>query len=292
MREKLPKYYFNTPDFIASRTHPPVHTFEIEDKCYATFYESEGTFLSNYRATFGGIELANSVSSYDIDQIIISIESQARQSACTKIQISSWPAAYDETNYLLQKNRLIEAGFQVLYTDTNFHIPITEQAFIDTLHVMEKRKLKKAINANLSFQQENNPGLADDFFDLIVENRAYRGNPVSVDKPQLIGMLANPSHYPVFTVRSEGELLALCVCIRISADKLYTFMPADKIEARSLSPNVFQHFGLYNYCHANGIAILDLGTCGAKGIRNEGVALFKTRIGAQKSLKETFIKTF
>jgi hypothetical protein len=154
---------------------------------------------------------------------------------------------------------------------------------------MELRKLKKSISSQLQFQQENNPSNLSEYYQLFEENRAHKNYPVSVSKEQLRSMINMPNEYPFFTVRAENELIACCLCIRISPSILYTFMPADKISARTLSPNVFQHQSIYNFCLENHILILDLGTCGAKGIPNDGVAQFKINIGALKTRKQTFI---
>jgi len=290
MPHSLPQYYFNTPHFIDSREHPPVHIFHSGNYFFASFYQVEGVFLSNYRATFGGFEISETCTKQDLLAGIEQVKASAKEAHCHSIQLSLWPQCYNENTYNLQVNALIQSGFTQLYIDTNFHIPVTVSPFESHLHSMEHRKLKKSIASQLHFQQENNPSNLSEYYQLFEENRAHKGYPVSVSKEQLRSMLPMPNEYPFFTVRSKlGELVACCLCIRISDTILYTFMPADRISSRHLSPNVIQHQGIYNFCLENHIHILDLGTCGAKGIPNDGVAQFKTNIGALKSRKQTFI---
>jgi hypothetical protein len=283
-----PRYWFHQPRFLSQRKDLDILIHTDGLNYFGTFYQVGGWLVSNHQATFGGFEMGLEASESNLISAIKALKAQANQKGLTGIKVTLWPHAYSPAQYDIQLSTWLASGFQVLYEDINYHIPVNGSPFTAQMHSMEARKLRRGIEAGLHCAQENTTKLVPEVLDLITKNREHRGYEISITESQLLKMLQDEQAFPLFTTRtSEGLLIACNLCIRIADEILYTFQPADDIAHRSLSPSVLQHAFIYEWCQEQGITLLDLGITGQRGVATEGLAAFKTRLGAHPSSKHT-----
>lgn len=291
-------FLFNQPNHLTQQPCSHLITFYLfhrnkkrADARFSMFIENN-VGISPCRATFGSIEICDSLLQEHLDYFIEAINDFAYTQQLQQISIKSYPACYAPEASASISASLLYRGYQVSQTELNYHISISADPFTDLLHLSEKRKLKKCVEKGFIFGEDANPDLPA-IYHLIKLSRIRRNFPVSLsysDFEQLFVRFAGL--YKVFTVRDVDKIVAMTVTVRINSNILYNFYPADDPDYRSFSPMVLLMKGLYDYCQQEGIGILDLGIATDGGEPNFGLMRFKQFIGGKPSLKFTFAKSF
>ncbi len=264
-------------------------TQQIVAKC--SFFISQSEALSPYRASFGGIECNSQLSPKLLLQFIQEIEQHLKAKAIESISLKMYPNCYaPEANSLVQY-ALLQLNYQITCADLNYHVPISDQGFETNLHLSKKRVLKKSQATGFHFQQVQKPDIAT-VHQFIADARVRKDYPISLSLEAFQDLVNKfPERFLFFEVQSPKQKSAAWgVTITINQHILYHFYPADSGEFTKYSPLVLLNEGLYKYAQTSGFKILDLGIATDKGQLNEGLARFKTELGAEKSLKLTFSK--
>jgi len=286
------RYFFNSFPFLHLQGEPKI--LELSKGIASTrfaWYKQNGEGFSPLKAPFGSIEIQGPYSNSLIHQLLDDLMAQVQKEKVTSLSITMPPDGYDfETGFLIAK-ALQNHGFQLNYQDLNFHLEVNSE-FKKHLHRSERWKLNKSIRAGYKFQKVEKPDW-DTTFKLLNESRERKGFRLSMDQQSLEeAFLKFPDRYQLFAVSKEEEIVAIGITVKINKEILYVFYTADLLKHRKLSPVVLLHNGIYQFCQAERINLLDLGTSSLKGLVNSGVANFKRNLGGIASLKNTFIKRF
>ena len=286
------RYFFNSHPFLHQQGEPNILELSkgISSARFA-WYKQNGEGFSPLKAPFGSIEIQGPYSNSLIHQILEELIGQLKKEKVSSLTLTMPPDGYDfETGFLIAK-ALQNHGFQLGHQDLNFHLDVN-LSFKKHLHRSERWKLNKSIRAGYVFQKVEKPNW-DSTFKLLNESRERKGFRLSMDQKSLEETFSRfPDRYQLFSVLKDGETVAIGITLRINKEILYVFFTADLLVHRKLSPVVLLHSGIYQFCQAEGIILLDLGTSSLKGLVNSGVANFKRNLGGIASLKNTFIRRF
>lgn len=183
----------------------------------------------------------------------------------------------------LPPNEYHKAGFQKLYSDINQHIDLTNN--ID-FHSMELRKLKKAQQSELLFNPSED---IEEIHRFLSKCRQQQGLKINIDNKKLTQLFETfPNKYKAFKVSWKDQIIASLITVNVTEDIVYYFLPGSDKSFNHLSPMVFLVNQLIQILRSDGKKILDLGVSSVQGDKQEGLHLFKSRLGAIDTDKPTF----
>ena len=201
------------------------------------------------------------------------------------------PAAYAPRREALLQTFLLNLGYRVANAETGAIIPV-DGKFEDHLDSWEKRKLKQAQTSALQWRQLTHDNV-DTIYNFILASRKQKGYSLSMTLGEIRRVVERfPERYLLFGVYQADLLVAAGISIVVNDRVLYNFYSAHDNAYDHLSPVVFLIEGLYSYCTAHRLTLLDLGTSAVEGKPNFGLLDFKMRLGGLPTPKLTFEKTF
>lgn len=275
---------FALPTYLA-QVKGDIHLFSILDEearleGVIAFLMREGTAISPPRATFGGW-YGNTLPTKVQADFWLWVQKELKLLGAKSIQIKL-PPAYIE-------GQMNFGAYTTMIQDLNFHLILSED-FVKNLHLSAHRRLKKAQKAGFTATHWENLNL-DTAYQFIAEARKRKGYPLTLTCEQFQEMFALfPANYAIFIVKSPtDEIAALTVTVKINAQVLYNFYPADAEKYLTYSPMIFLLEYLHTWAGRQGFEVLDLGIATENGVQNEGLIRFKEHLGAIKSLKNTLM---
>lgn len=149
--------------------------------------------------------------------------------------------------------------------------------FEDGISKGERKRLRKL--ESIGFRVE--PGSISVCYPIIADNRERQSRKYGLSFADWEAFLLIPDTVYCFAVMPG--LLAAAMCVRVEPRTLYVSAWADAHGQEKLSPVVLLAKGIYDFCAANGITLLDIGIAGD----NEGLRAFKTRIGFHETGNDT-----
>ena len=286
---------YTQPNFLIGNNQlPQIHFYLLDDTektalGHIGFSLEEGAVFSPYRAPFGGFALADNLTSEEVTFFIFEVLRKLKDQRLGSLHLKLPPSCYFKNLNLLEEN-LSYAGFEITEKLEYQAIPITDQAFELTLASMEVRKLKKCKEAGFEFSRLPKHKLAD-VFDFVKNQRQEKGYEFSMEWAQMkLAQKLNPEAYIPFGVKDGERIIAATIGILASDSVLYNFSPAHHPEYDQLSPVVLLTEGLYDFCRAENLNYLDLGTSYLNGKINEGLKQFKSHLGGQSFFSFSFRK--
>lgn len=256
----------------------------IEGKIHFLFHDQIA--YSPYKSLFGSFEFSPRIHPNLLLEFWTFIENDLLTRKIEEVKITNFADCYAPKKAELIKTTLEKAGFSIALKAVNHHIPVDENSYINRLHRMEKRKLKKCHENGFTFHEEPISN-ATEIYDYIQLCRKEQGLNVSVSLDKLSEYLQHfPQNYLFFSVRHEGELLAATIAIKVHRHILYSFTMASLRKFKPFSPSVLLNTGLYNYCQDHQFELLDLGISTERDGKNQDSLIeFKERIGGELSYK-------
>ena len=289
-------YLFNEPFHISKQACKETYTFYLlhqqSKQAHARFtlFVEKNKGISPCRGPFGSIEFSLQLPVQHLDAFVEYINAFARGLGLQQLVVKSYPFCYQPEASAILSAALLRQKYQLLYTDLNYHIPITQKEFTKGLHPSEKRRLQKSVNKGFVFTEEADPDLPL-IYQLLVDSRTRKGDPVTMSFNDFSRLFHDfPGIYKVFTVRDKQIIAAVTVAVHINQKILYYFLPAHHAAYDAYSPMVLLIQGLYVYCQKNHVELLDLGISTDKSVPNYGLMRFKQNLGALVSLKLSFVK--
>lgn len=286
-------FFFLKKDFVCRYNEDAIQFILTQkDTPVALFYLvlKDQTGYSPLKAPFGSVYFEKKLTDEVLSEFISQIVKWAVSENLKKLIIKNYPDIYDNLKSKRISDILVKNGFQVVNMDLNQHISVSEKPFEKIIAPPKRRKLKKCIKAGFKFKELDYEGYFDVAFQVIEDTRKRKGYPVTMEKEDLKNMFKQfPDNYYLFGVLDQDELIALYISILINKKILYNFYPGDKSDYRVFSPLVFANQGIYNFCHKNGIEIIDLGISTNESVLNYGLYKYKETLGSENSMKLTFL---
>lgn len=183
------------------------------------------------------------------------------------------------------KDLYLDCGYTVLYEDFNQHLDLTQPI---NFHSMELRKLKKATQAELDFR---NTDEIEKTYSFLSACRKQQGLEINIDQETFMHLFAKfPDEYRAWVVTGKGAWMAALVTVRVTKNITYYFLPGSDKAYNSLSPMVFLVYNLIKELRSQDQKILDMGVSSIKGKKQQGLFIFKERLGARTLKKPTVYK--
>ncbi|MBO0929878.1 GNAT family N-acetyltransferase [Fibrella aquatilis] len=260
----------------------------VDARC--AFFDANSLAISPKQQSFGSVEFTRELPDNVLDGFLNALEKAVETAKLTGLRLVHYPRAYapEQTDRLLAK--LSSRGFVVADEQLNFHLKISKKSFTDGLHHSARRRLGKAKRAGLVARYWPNPDL-DRVIAFLETSRSAQGYPLTMSADTLRHWLATaPDDYLTFAVFDHDDTLAaLTVAVRMRADILYNFLPADNAAYRAYSPTILLTECLYIFCQHHHYTFLDLGICVDEHRQPKPTLMrFKRNLGAEESAKWTW----
>ncbi len=266
-----------------------VFHFGAESHEFRFIYDVNGDSLkSPGRATFGGIWISTGIptDTYFVN-LYRSVFEQLR--IVGQIKVTLPPEYFYPEIFLNQSKALGACGFEKRYSDHNFHIDLSQW----TPAMLSKGNRKK-IRQFADAGGEIILGSHADFaiaHDILRINRENRGVKISMDREKFIRNLFEfPGNYKTYLAKVKSDVAAVAYVVRVSEQVNYVLFWGDDIKFRHLSPVASLLNHLITVSRDEGCAVLDLGISSVDGVLDDGLARFKTNLGAIETFKATYLK--
>lgn len=286
---------FNMEAHRRLQTHTGWHSFfalnekMTQARAAVHIHIQEGVAMSPLRAPFGSFEWDGHLTTEDLYSFFLFVEDQLRRMGVHSITFKEPPLCYDNLHNL-NTVFLTNLGYRIAQAETSSCIRVGTEPFADRTNTRIRHKLG-LIHSSLTFR-ELAPGELDGVYDFILRHRTAKGYALSMTLPELKKATALfPDRYLLLAMFNGSRMVAACIAILVHSQVLYYFYADHDREFDSLSPTIGLVEGLYLYCQAKGIAILDLGTSALDDAPNFGLLDFKLDLGADPFPKLTFQKT-
>jgi hypothetical protein len=291
---------FNRPEYfrLHSRAGRAAYYFQLgaeaERKAIAAahFTETEaGHFVSPARGSFGAFDFDAGLPIEVVEQFVGAVTTFLAGRGARRLRVADHPFAYDAAKSSVLFNVLLRQGFAVANHELSYAIPVDGATFVERLDRGNVKRLNKCRRQGM-VTRHLPPEEYSAAYEVIVENRARRGFPVTMTFAQIeemVRLFAGAVH--CFGVFDGDRMVASSVCIRVSEAVLYVFYWGDVAGVETLSPVTFLAESLYDFSRANGYALLDIGTSTVAGVPNAGLVRYKRNLGCEESLKLTYERT-
>lgn len=288
---------FNGAAYRELQSQTGWHSYHILDSDHAKvkgsahFIVEGGSAKCPLKAPFGSVDVSEDISSDLFVKFLDYIEDQLLHLGVSKIVIKLAPELYDPERLVVASNFFLTHHYDIRDAEVGAIIPVTERNFNEIIHPRKKRKLQQSRGDGLSFLLLGADSLSS-VYDFIAARRQPKKYSLSISRDDLLRTVQRmPKQYPLFAVFHQGEMVAASVTIKVYDNILYHFISDHVRKIGPLSPALVLMEGIYDYCRAENIRLLDLGTSTVDGVPNFKLVKFKTELGAKISHKFTFEKS-
>lgn len=297
-RFSQPGFFFNDADHLCQHTGPfcvvsalNQATGQADARCAFSIEPTRA--VSPVAAPFGSVEFVETLPDAILNRLIDALVNEARATGAPLLRLVNYPHCYAPEQALRLTNQLLRRGFRVVADNQNFFLPITDEAFENTIDASERRRLQKCRRAGFQFAQWDSPD-PDAVTSFLVRTRRQRGYELTIPVERLCRLIQTfPNQFLVFGVSDVPTIAALTVAVRVRDDILYNFLPASDPDYHAHSPMVLLTDGLFGYCQQRQIRLLDLGvSLDGNQQPKPSLMCFKRNLGALESPKLTFEMIF
>jgi predicted N-acyltransferase len=250
------------------------------------FYVQQSSAMSPCRATFGGLEGVDSLSEEEKTQLLTFSSNELAKSGIQTLAVKQAPEFGRMQN---QEDFFLKAGFQIKLSEVDAFIEVDGE-YETKIQPRKAKKLRSLRKKDYQAEQLSLHHLTD-VYSFILKAREQKGYTLSMSLEQ-IQELANqfPDRVLLFGVRRKEEMIAAAICLKVKTNWLYDFYHDHDAAHGAESPVVLLMELIYQYCFDNSIKWLQLGTSMTGDQVNEGLILFKERLGAKRVMKNTYQK--
>jgi hypothetical protein len=266
---------------------------DVEKKVVACVHFNlfETNARSPFRSPFGSIEFNPSLPADVLYEFIRFFEIRLKSKGATSIAIKNYPNAYGEKQSILLQTFLSNYNYTIVNAELASVIDVTGDLAEDSFHRSEQKRLSKATQAGLTFQEIH----IEDFnrvYQFIETCRNEKQYTLSMPMQDLKDVIQKfPGKIVLFGVLHDRDWAAASISIRVRNGILYDFYHDHTSRFDNLSPVVLLVAGIYDYCQRHQIEMIDLGTSMQASQPNFDLLRFKKNLGARFSPKLTFEKT-
>ena len=285
---------FNSAEYLAHVSQPGNYSFYLvrksTGKVHGLFHvqRQDQQAFSPFRAPFGSMEISPDLTLKLTEDFARTILDFLKTNGVSEVTMKHYPFCYGQSQSALVVNSWLYLDLQISLSQVNHHLPVSEISFEELLHQSERRRLQKCRKHGFTFQREEASFLPE-AYDFIAACRQEKKKPLSLSEPQLQALFELfPDRYLIFSVKKGQELAAVTVAVKVRSDILLTVYPASPYAFNNFSPAVMLNEGLYGFCQADKIGMLDYGISGVKEDPHYSLMHFKERMGGLASLKLTF----
>jgi hypothetical protein len=236
-------WLYNQAEYINSKKLTLHHFYqlgvpEMDLQAYMNLYLDDRRAINGFESPFGDIEYTDLANETLLEQFILHVINYCRQRQCAELLFHPCPPYYAPEHFNLLDPMLTRQGFVRSVPVIAHYLPVVNGGFEETLHKMERRKLKKNDQAGVTCKIQENDQLKS-VYDFICQCRRERNHSISLSFEKLQAQVqSNPDHYLLFTASLANEYIAACIAVLPGKQVLYNFYPASALAFNDLSPLV------------------------------------------------------
>lgn len=286
---------FNLPEFFLEKEPSGWLSFYALGKtgravAWLHFHVAGKVARSPAKAPFGSIECVENLNPSLLHDFLRYVETTLSEMGIREIYMKNPPRAYSPQTLSLVETFLLNLGYAVSDAEPGVTISVNSKPFTQVIRRSEMLRHKQAQRAGFSFRQIAE-GQLDEVYGFILACHREKGYKISIALEDLSAAVKKfPGRYLLFGVFSDEQLLGATVSILVRKHILYNFLLNHEKRYNHLSPPVLLMEGLYNFCQANSISLLDLGTSSLHGEPNFTLLDFKMHLGGGPTSKFSFYK--
>ena len=294
-----PGFFFNNAEHLCQQSTQPFRvitalnqaTGQADARC--AFFIEPSRAVSPVAAPFGSVEFVPTLPDAVLNRLIDALVDEARATGAPLLRLVNYPHCYAPEQALRLTNQLLQRRFRVVAVHQNFFLPVTHEAFENTIDASERRRLQKCRRAGFQFAHWDSPDL-DAVTSFLVRTRRQQGYGLTLPTERLRRLIQTfPNQFLIFGVWDGPVIASLTVAVRVRDDILYNFLPASDSAYHAHSPIVLLTDGLFGYCQQRQIRLLDLGvSLDGNHQPKPSLMRFKRNLGALESPKLIFEKVF
>lgn len=178
-------------------------------------------------------------------------------------------------------NVLLRNGYRVAYQDLNFSMGLDFEdmdAYISLLPANGRKNLKCALNENLQLRRCEEIQEKKRAYEIIRENRTWKGYPLRMAWEQVEETIAIVPH-DFYIVSKDNQAVAAAMIYRVAEDAAQVIYWGDVPGVAPLRPMNYLAYRLAEHYKHIGMRHLDIGPSTEAGIPNYGLCDFKSSIG-------------
>jgi len=244
---------------------------------------------SSIRSPFGTIECSDSFPADGLFEFLQFVEASCKHRNIERIILQDAPAAYAPKKSALMSTFLINLGYRATRAEVAACIKVIGE-YEEGLSPGEKPVLQKSRLAGLTYAILPTDKL-DVVYEFIAKCHQRKGYTLSMDFHDLQRTVFEfPERFVLSCVLDRTQIVSASVAIKINTSILYNFYMDHDATYNQLSPPLMLMEGMFKFCKALNIDLLDLGTSSLDGQPNFSLLAFKLRTGAFPSPKLRFEK--
>jgi hypothetical protein len=173
-----------------------------------------------------------------------------------------------------------------IIVDINYHVDV-ESWSKKNLSKGNRKKIRQFYDLG-GVVSYSNADVIEQCYEVLVENRKRRGVSLTMQYADFENsLLLCGENFKLIQASLENQIVAACYLVKIFPDYWYVLFWGELVDFRSLSPvaSLFQF--LIEEAKRNRVKFLDLGISSVEGALDEGLARFKSNLGAVPSQKIT-----
>jgi hypothetical protein len=252
----------------------------VQDGMLKVPFSAPFSFISSFRKN-------NKVDSYQAAVAALLAYARA-DSSIRQIRFTLPPALYGENDVSHLANALFANGFHVEQVDLNYHYNLDQfdDNYAQSIDIKARQKLRASLNAGLSFEEVTDDAGVAEAYAVIKDNRSAKGYPLRLsleDVRRTVGII--PADF--FIVRDPLKPVAAAMVYHVAAGVVQVIYWGNVAGSDHLKPMNFLSFKVFEYYHACGCRIVDIGPATESSQPNVGLCDFKQGIGCVTTLKLT-----
>ena len=239
------------------------------------------------RATFGGLWPNGIFDNFDSDFLFLLYKQLfSKFESLNRVTIMFPPRIFLQNIFEPQIEALKKMAPYQIVSDTNYHVEV-ENWTIKNLSKGNRKKIRRfnEMGGVVSFSNLSN---IKQCYDVLAENRRNRGVILTMEFEDFKkSLILCEKDFKLIQANLGGNVIATCLLVKITSDYWYVLYWGESIEFRNLSPVASIFYFLIEEAKSNKVIFLDLGISSVNGTLDEGLARFKSNLGAVTSEKLT-----
>ncbi|MCF0215408.1 MAG: GNAT family N-acetyltransferase [Fibrobacteraceae bacterium] len=268
-----------------------VRFFAFENEGYRLgiiFGQKGDWLLSPFSAPFGGFSCAKGVTIEDLDLALGALPAFAVAQK-KKIEVVFPPVFYNRTYFSKCISSMLRSGFKIHHADLNNAFDLRSSVpYEKILWNMARRNLKTAQKLNYRFVKENSEDGFATCYNVIRQNREFRGYPLKMSL-EAFKRTSAVVDMDFLTLYLDEKPVAAAIVYHASKNIFQLIYWGDVPEAMECRPmNMLAHY-VFDYYKELGLDYLDIGPSSEDGVPNVGLCAFKESVGCFADLKYAFV---
>jgi len=259
---------------------------EYESDCFLFQCSiNEGVATSISKSPFGSIYVKNVFNKEQLINFLCMVESDLKEKNVSKLIIKLPSSIYQS---FIDGTYYTSNGYDLMFEDINQHIILNDE-WETSIHQMQKRKLNSLKNEGFEFRKLESEEL-EIAHQFITACRLSQGLEINIAKDLLLKLNNATSAYDVFGVFRDQKMSSVCICVKVTSEIAYYYLPATSPLFRNKSPMVLLIAGIVDHYYQSGFKYFDLGISSIEGKTQETLKIFKERMGGINTLKPVVSK--